>query len=322
MAVVPSIRYLGHASLLACGGGVRVAFDPLAPVEADAVCITHAHLDHFRVEALREMPRSARVVVPRIARPGRAASAMFRLHTFRPGADAEARYGDLLEEAAAELEALAATPRGRAAADEIARVRALRDAWRKLNTAMRAQLLSSFREEGVVAPQPEKRLGVRRAYNPDLGAACRALGFRDVVELAPWEDCRAGGATVTRVPARIAHGVTEQAQYLFESPEFTLFEAGDALEDGPTHSYAGRTFEIDIAFLPVAGRTYWDGTPWAYRDTMDVDGAVDVTRWLDAKEVVPFQEEGAPDRRAEFAARVPRARLMAPGETWLPPGCR
>jgi len=74
------LTYLGHATTLVELDGVRLLTDPVlrrglahlrragpAPVveEADAILISHAHLDHLDRPSLRLLPRETAVIVPR-----------------------------------------------------------------------------------------------------------------------------------------------------------------------------------------------------------------------------------------------------------------
>jgi hypothetical protein len=140
-----------------------------------------------------------------------------------------------------------------------------------------------------------------------------------VVELPPWGEFQKGRTVVTCVPANLAHGITEQTTFLVESPSFTLYDAVDAMEDPAVHARLGRHHDIDVAFLPVTGRSFLQGTPFAYQHTMDVHGAVRVAYWLDARCVVPFLDElDSVDRRPQLKNLFPECRLMEPGEVWIP----
>ena len=156
-------------------------------------------------------------------------------------------------------------------------------------------------------------------WNPDLGAEIRRLGFREVVELPPWGEYRRGETVITRVPANLAHGFTEQAAFLVESPAFVLFDGVDSMEDPAVHSFLGRNYDIDVAFLPVTGRSFLQGTKWEYRHTMNVENAAKVASWLDARCVVPLKDDlDSEDRREEFRERLAVCRLLEPEDTWTP----
>jgi L-ascorbate metabolism protein UlaG (beta-lactamase superfamily) len=69
------VTWLGHASALVDLGGERVLIDPLGRRRVRAagayhsILITHAHVDHLNRWTLAALDRSARLVVPRGARP-------------------------------------------------------------------------------------------------------------------------------------------------------------------------------------------------------------------------------------------------------------
>lgn len=320
-------HYLDH-----CGVSVRtpestIIFDPITPdLAADAVCVSHCHEDHFNPEVLSTFDRSTTIVVPRILKPRGKSSpnAVEKLVAFRPGGEADAKtYGALLSDALRELARLEGTQRGKSVAPELDRLRFLESTWETMNSDLRSAVLDSLSREtpGKTEYIPPKALGRKDGeLNPDLGKKARSMGFTTVVELLPWEEVRIGDAVVTHVPARFAHGITEQATYMLECPAFTLFHGADALEDGPVHSYLGRNHDIDVAFLSISGREYLEGSPWQYRNTMNVDGAIQAAKWLDAKCVIPLQDSfGAADLRKEMCGRHPPCRILEPGETWTPP---
>lgn len=323
----PRVEYVEHSALVAHTPDGAFAFDPVRPVPADVVVVSHSHLDHFSPEVLRRFDRDVTVVVPRIAHPWKKSpsSAAYELERFRPSGDGDLeRYGALLERALAELEAASRTPRGRESERQRRRVRFLKETWDGLGADLRRAWIGSIadggadpRLSGYVAP---KQLGfVERPDNPDLAEELRTLGFRRVIELPPWGEHRRGASTLVRVPANFAHGVTEQATFLLESGAFTLFDGVDAIEDEAVHSFVGRTWSVDVAFLPVSGRRFMHASPWAYRHTMDVAGAAKVARLLDARCVIPFRDDlDDHDRRAELLRLAPRCRILEPGGTWRP----
>jgi L-ascorbate metabolism protein UlaG (beta-lactamase superfamily) len=75
-----SLRLLGHAALALQTPGVRVLFDPLFTVRmrgdvklfdeleppVDAVVVSHPHWDHFSIDTLFHVPRTTRMIVPRL----------------------------------------------------------------------------------------------------------------------------------------------------------------------------------------------------------------------------------------------------------------
>jgi L-ascorbate metabolism protein UlaG (beta-lactamase superfamily) len=78
----PAVTFLGHSTVLIEAGGSKLLTDPVlrdriahlrrtVPVgpipglgEADAVLISHAHLDHLDLPSLRKLPASVTIVVP------------------------------------------------------------------------------------------------------------------------------------------------------------------------------------------------------------------------------------------------------------------
>ncbi len=78
----PRVTYVGHATVLVQLDGVRLLTDPVlrrhvlhlrrtgvaapeALLDLDGVLISHAHWDHLDLRSLRQLPRDARLVVPR-----------------------------------------------------------------------------------------------------------------------------------------------------------------------------------------------------------------------------------------------------------------
>lgn len=256
-----------------------ILIDPVVFEPADIVCVSHAHEDHFQPAAIDP---KAIVIVPKIAGPWTrpVPSAVERLEMFQGD---EREYGELLAQALRELPARATHARERIAL--------LKECWDVMNPEMRRTVIAMLREP-VERKSPDylppKHSGITdRRDNPRLARP----GW---IELAPWEAHRVGSTTITRVPANFAHGVTEQATFLVECPGLTLYDAVDAMEDEAVHSYLGRHYDIDVAFLPTSGRSFLRGTPWEYRHTMDRAAAERVATLLGAKKVEYFDDERPP----------------------------
>ncbi len=315
-------------------GEHRVVFDPIQPVDgASMVCISHCHPDHFDPEILSRFDRNAAIIVPKIALPMKAGkwTAYEEYMRFeRGGKDDEARLGELLGRVVSELERECRPPRRKEAEIALHRFQFLKTNWDRMNSELRSAMMEGFTgggdlPEGNPAPDPgayipPKMSGIpERNPNPDLGEEIRELGFQNVHELPPWGEYSLGGIIVTHVPANFANGITEQAMYLLESPAFTLFNGADAKEEDGVLSYVGRNYGVDIAFLPITGRTFLNGTPWEYRHSMDVAGAAIAARCLDAKCVVPYRDEiDTRDNRGELKGILPQCRILDWGDRWEP----
>jgi L-ascorbate metabolism protein UlaG (beta-lactamase superfamily) len=84
------------------------------------------------------------------------------------------------------------------------------------------------------------------------GAAgpARKAGFRNIVEIDPWEETVAAGVRITATPAE--HGVPENS-YVLEGAGTTVFFGGDTLLIPELGEIAHRFPNIDLALLSVNG---------------------------------------------------------------------
>lgn len=142
------------------------------------------------------------------------------------------------------------------------------------------------------------------AATVELAAKVRALGFGDVVVLAPWEKRRVGAATIHAVPA--LHDVYEVG-YVIRSADRCVYFAGDTRLHPDLPAIAER-FAPDVAILPVDG-TRINGTPLA---VMTPDDAIAAARTLRARVVIPSHAEADfsdPLAAHVLATTVPRARF-------------
>lgn len=153
----------------------------------------------------------------------------------------------------------------------------------------------------VVVPKIEK-VG---AHNRNLESMLAGLNFENIFSLSPWETFSVGDLRVTRTPCHMAWTITEQATWLIESPEMTLFCGGDMFEDEQFMRHLGSTRQIDVAFLPISGYAARIGQSplkelmppetheQIYRDVMGVSEAVQATRWIKPKFAVGYANGGA-----------------------------
>jgi L-ascorbate metabolism protein UlaG (beta-lactamase superfamily) len=116
-----------------------------------------------------------------------------------------------------------------------------------------------------------------------LAARARALGYREVTVLAPWEATTIGAATVTAVPG--LHDIYEVG-FVVQAAGRTVYFAGDTHLHDDLPRIAER-FPRSFAILPVDG-TRLRGAPL---HVMTPDDAVKAARILGAKGVMPSHAE-------------------------------
>lgn len=142
-------------------------------------------------------------------------------------------------------------------------------------------------------------------YNRNLELTLTRLGFETVICLETWECFNFQTTKITRTPCHKAWTVTEQATWLLETEEMSVFCGCDMLEDEPLMSQLGEQYDIDIAFLPISGFTARlaslpvkeilpaETHDQIMRDAMGVKEAVQATRWLKPKFAVGYANGGA-----------------------------
>ncbi|MCA9774513.1 MAG: MBL fold metallo-hydrolase [Myxococcales bacterium] len=160
----------------------------------------------------------------------------------------------------------------------------------------------------------------------------RALGFLDVIELAPWEIHEQGDMRVTCTPSPRGF---EHCTWLVETPRARLFDGGDMLEDEDFVKRLAAHGPIDIAFLPISGFRF----PHMPRGVMGSKEAAWAASVLQPGLAVPsaYQMEWFTDEhRHKNAALMPGrpeeflrfledltpdvpGRIMIPGDRWTAP---
>ena len=142
-------------------------------------------------------------------------------------------------------------------------------------------------------------------YNRNLEVILARLGFERTLALRTWESFAAGDLKITRTPCHKAWMLTEQATWLLESPDLTVFCGCDMLEDEPFMKRLGAEYRVDVAFLPISGFTrrinqlpVKELLPAAthdrmFRDVMGVSEAVQATHWIKPRFAVGYANGGA-----------------------------
>ncbi len=142
-------------------------------------------------------------------------------------------------------------------------------------------------------------------HNRSLERRLTRLGFETVICLETWEHFNFQNTKITRTPCHKAWTVTEQATWLIENEEISIFCGCDMLEDEMMMKQLGERYDIDIAFLPISGFTERLGRlpvkeilpaethDQIMRDAMGVKEAVQATRWLKPRFAVGYANGGA-----------------------------
>lgn len=159
---------------------------------------------------------------------------------------------------------------------------------------------------------------------PGVARELRGLGFTEVRPLAPWEDTRVGGVTVTAVPATPSGDANG---YVLSSAAARVYAAGplrlsDALADVAT-AFPG----VDVALLPIGGRRLF-GVP----REMGPENAAEAARLLRPRRIIPIGYGRTGGQPFLWYARHPVERFRAavraagldpasvivlpPGESW------
>jgi L-ascorbate metabolism protein UlaG (beta-lactamase superfamily) len=98
------------------------------------------------------------------------------------------------------------------------------------------------------AAYPDKAVPI--VVKRGTGDKARAVGFRTVAELEPWETTALGPVNVTAAPGR--HSVPE-ITYVLQAGEATVYFGGDTLLIPGLSEIARRFPRIDLALLPING---------------------------------------------------------------------
>ncbi|MFJ9365497.1 MBL fold metallo-hydrolase [Nocardia sp. NPDC101769] len=134
---------------------------------------------------------------------------------------------------------------------------------------------------GALISYPDK--SVPFAVVPGLATRVRAAGFRNVVELAPWQRTHLGPVEVMAAPA--SHGVPE-VTFVLRADGHTVFFGADTLRIAELDEIARRFPELDLALLPVNGLRI---RPALNRQVvMDAVEAADLARVLRPRVAVPI----------------------------------
>jgi L-ascorbate metabolism protein UlaG (beta-lactamase superfamily) len=142
-------------------------------------------------------------------------------------------------------------------------------------------------------------------HNRSLDRTVLGLGFQEVISLRVWESFTLKDVTITRTPCHLAWSIMEQATWLIESPEMTLFCGGDMMEDEQFMKRLGENYNVDIAFLPISGYSARIGESGLkdlmpatkhdqiIRDVMGIKEAAQATKWINPKFAVGYANGGA-----------------------------
>jgi L-ascorbate metabolism protein UlaG (beta-lactamase superfamily) len=160
-----------------------------------------------------------------------------------------------------------------------------------------------------------------------LAGKVRGAGFRNVVELEPWQTARLGPVTITATPAR--HKVPEITAVL-QGAGRTVFFGADTMRIPELDEVATRFRSIDLALLPINGLRL---RPLFNKQVvMDAEEAAMLAAMLHALVAVPIhyaftggpvgdrllvKHDGRPDRFVGAVADLApntQTRVLDPGE--------
>jgi L-ascorbate metabolism protein UlaG (beta-lactamase superfamily) len=133
----------------------------------------------------------------------------------------------------------------------------------------------------ALASYPDKTIPM--VVKRGLGARAAAAGWRQVVEVDPWETVSVGPVRVTAAPAR--HLVPE-VTFVLEGDGRTVFFGGDTMRIAELDEVGRRFADLDLALLPTNGLTL---RPLLNRQVvMDAAQAADLTAALRPRMAVPI----------------------------------
>jgi len=139
----------------------------------------------------------------------------------------------------------------------------------------------------------------------DLRARVRNLGYREVTVLAPWEERKEGGVTITAVPG--LHDIYEVG-YVVQGGGISMYFAGDSRLHPAIPAIAER-FTPDVSILSCDGTRLTGGA----LHVMTPEDAVTAARMLKSKLVLPSHAEAVfsdPLAAHVLASTVARARFV------------
>ncbi|WP_433682866.1 MBL fold metallo-hydrolase [Nocardia sp. CA-119907] len=134
---------------------------------------------------------------------------------------------------------------------------------------------------GALQSYPDKN--VPFAVVRGLAKRVRAAGFRNVVELDPWQTTHLGPVEVTATPA--GHGIPE-VTFVLRADGHTVFFGADTLRIAELDEIANRFKELDLALLPINGLRIRPA--FNHQVVMDAAEAADLTRALRPRLAVPI----------------------------------
>ncbi|QIS15503.1 MBL fold metallo-hydrolase [Nocardia arthritidis] len=134
---------------------------------------------------------------------------------------------------------------------------------------------------GALVGYPNKE--VPFAVVRGLAAKVRAAGFRNVVELDPWQRTHLGPVEVTAAPA--AHGVPE-ITFVLRADGSTVYFGADTLRVPELDEIARRYPDLDLALLPINGLRIRPA--FNKQVVMNAEEAADLTRTLRPRIAVPI----------------------------------
>ncbi|WP_228823304.1 MBL fold metallo-hydrolase [Nocardia blacklockiae] len=133
----------------------------------------------------------------------------------------------------------------------------------------------------ALASYPDR--SVPFAVAEGLAAQVRSAGFRNVVELKPWQRTHLGPVEVTAAPA--SHGVPE-VTFVLRMDGHTAYFGADTRRIGELDEIAQRFPEVDLALLPINGLRV---RPLLNRqEVMDAEEAAEFTGVLHPRLAVPI----------------------------------
>jgi len=115
---------------------------------------------------------------------------------------------------------------------------------------------------------------------PEMHERLVRLGFRQVTDLAWWDEAHVGDLVVTAVPAR--HGVPENC-YVLEKGGVGAYVGGDTAWFPEVVDVATRFPRLDVALLPVGGQR-----SWGFRREMGPEDAAHAASVLEPRHVIPI----------------------------------
>jgi L-ascorbate metabolism protein UlaG (beta-lactamase superfamily) len=133
----------------------------------------------------------------------------------------------------------------------------------------------------ALADYPDKTIPM--VVKRGLAARAAAAGWRQVVEVDPWETASIGPVRITAAPAR---HLTPEVTFVLEGDGRTVFFGGDTMRIRELDDVARRFPGIDLVLLPINGLAL---RPLLNRQiVMDAQQAADLTAVLRPRLAVPI----------------------------------